>query len=155
MANKSSKSKAKKSSKPKTKRSGKLKAKKSYKSKRGVMAKKSKKSKRNIAAIDSKFYGTYTSTVQGVSAMNGTLVVPDPSNSNNVLYTLSADGTSYSVQPAFNGNLISFSFSHSGDPYSFIATSWTPAGPSSPAEWIGTGSCPTPIEEQGVWKAKG
>jgi len=154
MAPKKSKSRPKKSSKPKTKKSIKVKAKNASKPKKAVMAKKSGQPKRNIAAIDSKFNGSYTSTVTGVSAMDGTLLIPDPTNSNNVVYTLSADGISRSVAPTFSGNLISFSFVKNSVAYSFGANTWTPSGASSGGEWTGTGSRPDPTGEQGSWTAK-
>jgi len=150
----SSKPKAKKSSKPKTRMSSKLKVKKGGKPKRVAMAKKSSRPKANIIAIAGRFTGTYNSTVDTVSTMNGTLVVPDPNNSNNVLYTVSADGTSYSVTPTFSGNLISFSFVKNGVTYSYSATSWTPSRSPSGGEWNGTGSGPGLTEQEGSWKAK-
>ena len=158
MPAKSKKSKARKSSKPAAKKSGKSKMKKSAKPRKRVMAKKSSKPRVRAAAIASQFSGSYSSSVEEISAMNGTLQVPNPGNSNQVLYTLDSDGSSFAVTPSFGGtnsNLISFSFSKGGVPYSYVASSWTPAPPPalSGGTWTGTATGPSPMAKKGDWTA--
>ena len=158
MPAKSKKSKARKSSKPAAKKSGKSKMKKSAKPKKRVMAKKRSKPRVRAAAIASQFSGSYSSSVEEISAMNGTLQVPNPSNSNQVVYTLDSDGSSFAVAPSFGGtnsNLISFSFSKGGVPYSYVASSWTPAPPPalSGGTWTGTATGPSPMAKKGDWTA--
>jgi len=159
-AKKSKKSKARKSSKPAAKKSSKSKMKKSAAPKKRVMAKKSSKPKVKAAAIASQFSGSYSSSVEGISSMDGTLLIPNPGNSNQVLYTLSSDGSSYAVTPNFSGansDLISFSFTKGAVPYSFNATSWTPAPPPalSGGTWTGRASGPpSPIVAKGDWTAQ-
>jgi len=155
MPAKSKKSKARKSSKPAAKKTSKKKMKKSAKPKKRVMAKKSSKRKVRAAAIASKFSGSYTSTVEGISAMDGTLLIPNPGNSSEVLYTLSINGSSYAVAPSFSGNLISFSFVNGIHTYYYNATSWTPDASGSGGTWTGTASGPpSPAGQKGDWTAK-
>jgi hypothetical protein len=156
MPAKSKKSKARKSSKPKAKRSSKPKMKKRAAPKKRVMAKRSGKPKGSITAIDSTFYGDYESTVEGISAMDGTLTIPASSTkTTQVAYVLDSDpGTTYTVTPNFNGNLISFSFTVNGTPYNYTASTWTPAASGSGGTWTGTASGPpSPIVAKGDWNA--
>ena len=158
MPAKSKKSKARKSSKPAAKKTSKSKMKKSARPKKRVMAKKSGKPRLRTAAIGSQFSGSYSSSVEEISAMNGTLRIPNPGNSNQVLYTLDSDGSSFAVTPSFGGtnsNLISFSFSKGSVPYSYVASSWTPAPPPalSGGTWTGTATGPSPMAKKGDWTA--
>ena len=155
MATKRKKAKAKKSSKPKSKKTSKPKMKKRAVPKKRVMAKKGGKLKRNVAAIANPFYGTYSSSVEEISSMDGTLLVPaSPTNTGQVTYILSSDDSSHTVTPSFNGNLISFSFTKGTYPYSYRATSWTPASGLSGGTWTGTASGPpSPIVAKGDWTA--
>jgi hypothetical protein len=158
MAKKGGRSKVKKSTEPKTKKSIQPKAKKASKPKKRVMAKKASKPKGRVTAIANRFYGTYESTVTGVSALNGTLIVPASGNSNQVAYILDSDpNTTYAVTPNFSSNLISFSFvdNATGNTYSYSSSNWTPSSGASGGEWVGTGDDGAdPMGLQGVWKAK-
>jgi len=155
MPAKSKKSKARKSSKPAAKKSSKSKMKKRAAPKKRAMAKKSSRPKARAAAIANQFNGSYSSSVEGISAMDGTIEIPDPNNSNNVLYTVSADGSTYSVTPSFTGNLISVSFSKGGNPYRYNATTWSPDASGSGGTWTGTASGPpSPMAQKGDWTAQ-
>jgi hypothetical protein len=106
-------------------------------------------------SIGSTYHGSYNSTVEQRTAMNGVLLVPDPNNSNNVLYELSGVASAYSATPTINADgSISFSFQRNGVTYSFSGT-WSPGnGLPGTKGWSGTGTGPSAAHVPGSWTAK-
>ncbi|HEX8815973.1 MAG TPA: hypothetical protein VF753_10775 [Terriglobales bacterium] len=148
------KAKAKKTAKPKGKKAAKPKAKKTAKaSVRSAAASK----KVGTLSISSKFNGAYTSEVDGLSVMNGTLTVPaSAGNTSQVLYVLDSDpSTAYIVTPTFSGNMIEFNFTTPNGIFSFAADEWTPNSGSSGGTWEGEADDSNDVRgQQGAWKAK-
>jgi len=111
--------------------------------------------------LGSQYYGTYqvTTTISTVPNLSGSMVVPDPNNNNNIVYTISG-GSGQSVPATIDGNgYISFSI-NAGSPVRncpFNATAWNPNGPNGTKVWSGpcNNGTPSAAGTLGTWRATG